>query len=185
MQRNVRGVLFLDYVKMLRAFKTIDWSLHLPPNDCAFIVASRRIEPGAWYPMESFERLGDAILKHVARGDLPSVRSWGRIQVGPLREANPALLSPDDAVETLMRFRVLRATYFDFPALDIPTLIENHAEIVVSYYMGASAEEAACYQTMGFFEGLLTAAGASDVYARFEQCVWKGDPRTLLVIDWH
>jgi hypothetical protein len=168
---------------MLRAFKTVDWSARLPPEDCALIGA--RIEPETWYPMESFERMGNAILAQVGNNDLQSVRMWGRLQVGALREQNPALVQPGDAVETLMRFRVLRGTYFDFPALDVPTLIENHADIEIRYHMGATAEEAASYQTMGFFEGLLEAAGASDVYARFEQRAWTGDPRTLLVIDWH
>lgn len=183
MQRNVRGVLYLDYVRMVRAFKTVDWSAHLPPADIALI--DSRIDPNSWYPMESFERLGNAILAHVANNDLESVRAWGGIQVGPLREANPALVAAGNAIETLMRFKVLRATYFDFPALDIPTLIDNHAEIEIRYHMGPTAEEAACFQTMGFFEGLLRAAGANDVYARFDQRAWKGDPRTMLVIDWH
>lgn len=168
---------------MLRAFKAIDWSTILPPEDHSLIAA--RIEPDAWYPMESFERMGNAILKHVANGDLGAVRMWGRLQVSVLREQTPELVKQGDPIETLMRFRVLRATYFDFPALDVPTLIENHAEIVIRYHMGATAEEAASLQTMGFFEGLLDSAGASDVYARFEQHAWRSDPRTLLVIDWH
>lgn len=182
-KRSVRGVLFLDYVRMLRAMKTIDWSALLPPEDCAFI--RDRIEPDAWYPMASFERMGNAILEHVANRDLQSVRMWGRLSVGALHEQNPGLVCEGDPVETLMRFRVLRATYFDFVALDVPTLITDHAEIVIHYYMGAMAEEAASHQTMGFFEGLLEAAGANDVYARFEQRSWAGDPRTQLVIDWH
>lgn len=183
MQRNVRGVLFLDYVRMLRAFKTVDWSAHLPPEDFALIAA--RIDPNGWYPMEAFERMGNAILQHVGDGDLMSVRMWGRLSVGALREQNPDLVKEGDPVETLMRFRVLRETYFDFPALDVPTLIVNHAEILIRYHMGKIAEEAASFQTMGFFEGLLDAAGASDVYARFEQRSWVGDARTQLVLDWH
>jgi hypothetical protein len=135
--------------------------------------------------MGSFERMGNAILKHVADESLPSVRMWGRLSVGALRDQNPQLVSEGDPVETLMRFRVLRATYFDFEALEVPTLITNHAEIVIHYHMGAVAEEAASYQTMGFFEGLLEAAGAKDIYARFEQASWSGGPRTLLVIDWN
>jgi hypothetical protein len=167
---------------MLRAFKTIDWSTHLPAEDVALIHG--RIDAAAWYPMASFERMGNAILAHVAENDLVSVREWGKIQVAPLRTANPQLLSKGNAAETLMRFRVLRETYFDFEALEIPTLLDNHAEIIIRYHMGATAEEAASYQTMGFFEGLLEAAGARQVYARFEQRSWNGDPRTLLVIDW-
>lgn len=181
--RSVRGVLFLDYVRMLRSLKAIDWSTRLPPEDCALLRA--RIDPNAWYPMASFERMGNAIFDQVANRDLQSVRSWGRLSVASLVEKNPGLVCEGNSVETLMRFRVLRATYFDFSALDVPTLIDDHAEIVIRYHMGAMAEEAASYQTMGFFEGLLEAAGANDVYARFEQRSWVGEPRTLLVLDWH
>jgi hypothetical protein len=50
--------------------------------------------------------------------------------------------------------------------------------------MGAIAEEVASHQTMGFFEKLLELAGATDVYARFVQRSWKGDPRTLIALAW-
>jgi hypothetical protein len=43
------------------------------------------------------------------------------------------LLAEGDPVETLMRLRVQRATLFDFPAFDIPTLIEGDALMTMSY----------------------------------------------------
>ena len=45
--RHVRGVLFLDYVRMLRSQKAVDWSTHLPPEDLTYL--STKIEPDAWY----------------------------------------------------------------------------------------------------------------------------------------
>jgi hypothetical protein len=48
--------------------------------------------------------------------------------------------------------------------------------------MGSLAEEAAAHQAMGFFEGLLALAGATDVEARFTDRSWEGDERTLLSI---
>ncbi len=50
--------------------------------------------------------------------------------------------------------------------------------------MGPMAEEAASYQTMGFFERLLTVAGAQAVVTEFTQRSWAGDERTLLELSW-
>jgi hypothetical protein len=180
--RNVRGVLFLDYVRMLRSNKTIDWALHLPPEDLPYL--SMKIEPDAWYPMTTFERLGNEILRHVARGELFPVQLWGRYSAVQLRAAHPTLLAPGNPLETISRFRVLRATFFDFIALEVPMLHDDEAHVVIRYHMGMPAEEAAAFQTMGFFEGLLELAGARDVRARFAERSWAGDPRTLLELQW-
>jgi len=180
--RNVKGVLFLDYVRMIRSVKGVDWSKTLAQEDLTYLV--QKIAHDEWYPMATFERLGNAILREVAGDDLTAVRMWGRSSVAALCAANPLLVAKGNPVESLMRFRVLRSTYFDFEALDIPMLIEDHAHVVIRYHMGTTAEEAASYQTMGFFEGLLDAAGAGDVRARFEERCWAGDARTLLELLW-
>jgi hypothetical protein len=180
--RNVRGVLFLDYVRMLRSQKDVDWSRHLPAEDLPYL--STKIDPDGWYPMATFERMGNEILRSVARSELFSVRLWGRYSAAQLRAAHPTLLEPNNPIETLSRFRVLRATFFDFTALEVPMLHDDEAHIVVGYHMGMPAEEAAAYQTMGFFEGLLELAGARDVGAEFVERSWAGDPRTLVELHW-
>jgi len=180
--RQVRGVLFVDYVRMLRSQKAVDWGKHLDADDLPYL--QMHIEPGSWYPMETFERMGNAILTMVTRGELFPVQLWGRYSAAQLRAANPTLLAPNDPPETLSRFRVLRQTFFDFDALEVPLLHDDEAHIVVRYHMGMPAEEAASFQTMGFFEGLLELAGAKDVRAVFQYKSWEGDERTLLVIRW-
>jgi hypothetical protein len=180
--RHVRGVLFLDYVRMLRSQKSVDWSTHLPPEDLTYL--STKIEPDVWYPMATFERFGNAILRHVARGELFPVQLWGRYSAAQLRAAHPLLLEPNNPIETVNRFRVLRATFFDFTALEVPMLHDDAAHVVIAYHMGMPAEEAAAFQTMGFFEGLLELAGGRHVEARFSERSWGGDPRTLLELRW-
>src|SRR5688572_17505025 len=110
--RQVKGILFVDYVRMLRGHKDVDWSTYLPPEDLRYLL--ERVEPSGWYPMETFERMGNQILRLVARGEMMAVRSWGRLSVDQLRSAQPMLVEPGDPVETINRFRVLRSTYFDF-----------------------------------------------------------------------
>jgi hypothetical protein len=180
--RQVRGVLFVDYVRMLRSQKAVDWSHHLPSDDLQFL--HTHIDPNGWYPMTAFERMGNAILATVTRGELFPVQLWGRYAAAQMRAANPMLLEPGDPPETLARFRVLRETFFDFPALEVPLLHDDEVHIVVRYHMGMPAEEAAAYQTMGFFEGLLELAGARDVRSAFLERSWDGDDRTMLGIRW-
>jgi hypothetical protein len=178
----VKGVLFADYVRMLRGHKGVDWSQRLAPEDLPLL--RTKIVPNGWYPMDSFERMGNAILAEVAGNNLDAVRMWGRLSIDALRASTPDLVAENDPVETLMRFRVLRSTFFDFEGLEIPTLSEGQADIVIRYHMGPIAEEAASYQTMGFFERLLELAGATNVYGRFKERSWKGDARTLLEMSW-
>lgn len=180
--RSVKGILFADYVRMIRSHKGFDWSTLLQPDDLLFL--AQRIDPSAWYPMATFERLGNAILKVIAHDDLNAVRMWGQFQVDQLRFVHPALLAPDDPLESLTRFRVLRSTFFDFEALEVPMLHDDEAQIVIHYHMGTPAEEAASVQTQGFFERLLQLAGARKVSSTFRQRSWAGDPRTLLELRW-
>lgn len=181
-KRNVKGILFAEYVRMIRSHKTIEWAPHLQREDSFYLRSP--IEPLEWYPMETFERFGNAILEEIAAGSVDAVRMWGRMSVDQLATATPMLVATGDPVETMMRFRVQRATYFDFEALEIPTLTEDHAHIIIHYYMGAVAEEAASMQTMGFFERLLERAGAEGILATFLERSWAGDPRTVLSLAW-
>jgi hypothetical protein len=180
--RQVRGVLFVDYVRMLRSQKSVDLSRHLPSQDLTYL--QMFIDPDGWYPMATFERMGNAILTTVTRGELFPVRLWGRYTAAQLQTVNPMLLEPNNPPETLSRFRVLRETFFNFNALEVLLLHDDEAHIVVRYHMGMPAEEAAAYQTMGFFEGLLELAGAKDVRAVFQDKSWDGDERTMIVIRW-
>jgi hypothetical protein len=182
LSHNVKGVLFIDYVRMLRSHKGVDWAMRLAPEDMKYLTG--KIDPEGWYPMATFERMGNAILKEIAGGEVEGARMWGRLQVDSVRVQTPTLVAHGDAVETLMRFRVLRSTFFDFDALRVSDLCEGHATIRVSYHMGATAEEAASFQTMGFFERLVELAGATSVRARFVKRSWTGDAETIFELDW-
>ncbi len=179
--RQVRGILFLDYVRMLKARKAMALP-ELEPEDFAFLATPIVLD--GWYPMDSFERMGNAILRVVANGQISLVELWGRYSAGQQYAANVKLLAPGDPVETLNRFRVLRETFFDFNALELIMLHDEEALIEIHYYMGQQAEEAASYQALGFFAALLELAGARDVTGTFRQRSWAGDAKTVLQLRW-
>jgi hypothetical protein len=180
--RSVKGVLFLDYVRMIKAHKGVEWSSFFSPDDHAYL--TKQIDTTAWYPMETFERFGNAILKFVAGDQLLPVQMWGRFSAAQMKHAQPRLLAAGDPVETLNRFKVMRQTFFDFDALEVLMLHEGAAQIAITYHMGMPAEEAAAVQTMGFFEGLLELAGAKEIQAKFRAKSWAGDERTVLDVRW-
>jgi hypothetical protein len=181
-ERRVKGSLFVDYVRTLRSYKTTDWSRHLRPEDMSYLV--RRIEPDAWYPMDSFERMGLAILDEVAHGELETVRAFGRVSIDWLCQRYPTLLVPGDARDTLMRFHVLRRSFFEFAALEMPAVSDGEACVRVSYGMSPRAEEAASWQTLGFLERLLEVAGAREARVWFASRSWAGDSTTLIELRW-
>lgn len=180
--RHVRGSLFLDYVRMLKARREVEWSPRLPPEDLPYL--SERIDPAGWYPMATFERLGLLILELIAGGDLDAVRVWGEATVRTLAARHPDVLVDRDPRESLMRFHVVRRTLFDFEAATITQLHDTEARIRIAYGMSPPAEEAACHQTMGFFQGLVELAGGRDVAARFVERSWEGAEGTALVVTW-
>jgi len=167
---------------MIRGTKNVDWSRYLEPSDIE--IAAGQVDPAAWYPMETFERYGVAILAEVGKGQLMAVRMWGRFQLDAVLTMHPALVAPGSPRESLMRFQVLRRTLFDYDALDVVDLEDGAAGVVVAYGMSPVAEEAASHQTLGFFERLVETAGGQDVYARFRTRSWQGDRTTRLDLDW-
>jgi hypothetical protein len=50
--------------------------------------------------------------------------------------------------------------------------------------MGRTAESAATYQALGFFQELLELAGAKDLKNKFLSKSWEGDPTTILELRW-
>lgn len=180
--RRVKGVLFADYVRMIRSRKDVDWASMLEPEDLGY--AMRRVQPDDWYPMESFERMGLAILRGVAGDDMRMVHSFGRISIDWLVQTTPNLLAPGDPRDSLMRFHVLRRSFFDYAALEIQSIADGEAAIQIDYGMSPRAEEAASWQTLGFFERLLEVAGGREVKAWFSSTSWGGEIITLAQLRW-
>ena len=182
MSRRVKGSLFLAYVRMIRSRKDADWTAHLRPVDQVFL--RQRIDPGAWYPMDTFERMGLGILAVIAGGNLEAVQAWGRFQIDDLRAAEPDLIVAGDPMGSLRRFETVCDDYFDFGPLRFLTIAEGEAALRIEYGMSKAAEEAASFQTLGFLERLVELAGARPCGVRFRTRSCVGDPATVAELGW-
>lgn len=180
--KKVKGTLFLDYIRMLKTLKNADWSKYLTPDDLGFL--KTKIIEDDWYPFDTFERMGLAILKEIARGDMNAVLAWGRISIDGLIKTRPDLINKEDPAESLMRFQVLRKGFFDFNAIYIVELLGSYAKIEIAYEMSDLAEQAATLQTLGFFERLLELSGAEDINSKFLSKAWEGAPSSIITLSW-
>ncbi len=180
--RHVRGVLYVDYVRMLRR-QLPTWRTVLSPADAALVGA--QVDVDAWYPMQQFERLGLAILEHVVRGENDSIRLWGRQQVQAILAFLPMLKTDDDPRESVMRFQNFLSSLFDFEAVLLDAVDDEEAVLRIDYGMVAKAEEAATWQTVGFFEELVTAAGGREATGRLRSRAWlPNEPPTTFAVSW-
>jgi len=180
--RNVKGVLFAEYVRMIRSRKDIDWSPYLSAEDGPFL--QQTIVDSEWYPFDTFERMGLGIIREIAGGDVEAARLWGRKSIDYLKDALNALTSDGEPRESLMRFQVLRRGYFDFDPVRIRAISGTHARLEIAYGASDLAEEAAFYQTLGYFERLLELSGARDIRCSIQSMAWQGAPSSILELDW-
>jgi hypothetical protein len=182
LEMKVKGTLFLDYVKMLKNRKGLDLNKYLLPRDLPYL--TQRINPDDWYPFETFERMGIGIRKEIAQGDLEAVLAFGQISVNEMAKAFSSLICVGDPHESLMRFQVLRNSFFNFNAITIESIYGDFAKIRIEYAMSRPAEEAACCQAAGFFTQLLRLSGGKEVVYKFTSMSWQGDPTTILELRW-
>lgn len=182
--RRVRGALFRDYVRMVRAVPSADAArVRAELDDEARGFLDARIDREGWYPMTAFERLGGAILTHVCRGELFPVQLWGRYSAQPLTTAYPIVVA-GDVRASLAGFTRVREELFDFDAITVASASATEASIRVAYQMGMPAEAAASHQTMGFFEGLIALTGGKVVDAAFRRRSWADDGDTIIGLRW-
>ncbi len=158
----MRGVLFIDYVKMLRRHKVAERAgRHLGLEDAHFLL--EKLQPDAWYPMATFERLGLAILHEIVGTETDSIRLWGRSQLAGLLKFFPELAAAGDPRDAIMRLHTLLRSLFDFECVTLESVDDESAFVGVDYGMSPQAESAATWQTMGFFEELITHSGGAGV----------------------
>lgn len=180
--KKVRGAIFVDYVKMIKSRKDIDWNKYLLGEDLTFL--TKKIEPDEWYPFPAFERMGVGILKEIANDNFEMVRLWGKELAKILIQVHESVLKKGDPMESLMRFQILRGSFFDFDPIHVMYISPTYAKFEINYSAGKIAEKAATYQALGYFEMLLQLADAKSIDHKYIQTIWDGAQTTILEIFW-
>ncbi len=182
MAKHIKGTLFLDYVRMIKKRKNVDWSKYLTPED--FEIINQMILPSQWYPLESFQRMGVAVFHEIAQGDMETVREWGRRSMDELLKTYKNLGVKGDPHDTLEKFKILRSRFFDFEGLEFVSRTEKSVSIRLDLAFEGVAEEAYAFQMTGSIERLLELSNAKNISRRFVKRAWEGDNETILEFSW-
>jgi hypothetical protein len=182
MAKHVKGALFLDYVRMIRKRKEVDWSKHLTEEDRTIL--GQMILPSEWYPLETYQRCGVAVLHEIAKGDVQTVRVWGRQSMDELIKIYKNLTEQADPLRALAKLQLLRRRFYDFEGLELFPQDGNRVQVKVDVAFGGVADEAYAYQMLGMVERLLELNGAKKILSKFIQKVWQGAPHTTIEFSW-
>ena len=182
MDKHVKGTLFLDYVRMIRKRKEVDWGKYLTPEDQK--VLSQMVLPSEWYPLATYQHCGVAVLHEIAKGDVELVRAWGRSSMDELMKIYKNLAQESDPLKALEKLQLLRRRFFDFEGLGIVTVGANRVQVTVDLAFGKVADEAYAYQILGTIERLLEPTRAKNLQFKFIQKAWQGAPNTVMEFSW-
>lgn len=182
MAKQVKGVVLLDYVRMIKRFKDIDWDKYLIAADKQYL--EEMIIPAKWYPYETYVRMGDGIFHEVAKGNVELVRMWGRTMVDQFHNASKLVDDSDGPPEAIEKIYVLYDRYFDFKAVEMQLLDGNRLKVDMNDQWGDIAIEAYTFQFLGLVERIIELSGAKNIKTRFLKKYWEGDEKTEFELEW-
>ena len=183
MTKMVKGSLFSEYVRMIKKAKNADFSRHLAPEDQKYM--QQQILASNWYPLQSYEHLGIAILHEIVKGDLHSIRLWGKASFNELVKVYRHLVKPGDPASSIRTFDRLKAGFFNFDALEIEQPSDTIAQLTLSIAETNAAKEAIAYQMTGMVERLLELSGARNIEYVFEGRQNANDPPSKVTLKWN
>jgi len=99
----VKGTVLLDYVRVIRTNPDRAWAKWLNPEDMEII--NGQVLASGKYPFMSFCRIGHAVFKEIAQGNLETVRGFGHFFIKGMMEVyGKAVLVPGDPFATIDKF---------------------------------------------------------------------------------
>jgi hypothetical protein len=178
---RVKGSLFVEFVKTIRANKTGIFDRYLTQEDREII--SQRILSNIWYPYETFKHCLTAVCEVIAKNDLEVVKEWGRLYgqaimttlyVSILKQGNP--LSYINHIGLLVR------NFFDFGRVEI--VIESETRAVYKIFDFDPEYAPVHYLLNGWIERTTEICGAKKLKCETISKSWAGDDCTSIRFSW-
>jgi len=160
---EVKGTWLTDYAKMIRAAKDKPWDKYLTPEDWEII--NSKVLSSVWYSYESFNRIGKAVFREIAQGNLAVSRTFGKMFAENLAAVYKNVLVPGDPAATISKVYALQGSFLrDIPSIIAPVVHEKNRTVVKISVSQREREigepEAFAYQFMGMLEKLAEKVGA-------------------------
>jgi hypothetical protein len=178
---KVKGTILLDFVKTIRADKTGVYDQYLSDEDREIL--KERILPSGWYPYETFRNCFNAVVQVLAKGDMDSVRQWGRIYgENIVTGVYKGIIKDRAPMESLSKYSTYIRNLFDFGEISIESVSGNEAIVSIK---GLDADFEPLYHMMlGWLERSLELCGAKDIEAEVLSKAWEGAAESKVRISW-
>jgi uncharacterized protein (TIGR02265 family) len=182
-EKQVKGTMLIDFVRIIRSKKNLDWNKHLKPEDWETI--NSLILPTKWYPFELYLRCAMASFLLLAKGNLETARLNGQVMAKSLFETTyKSIINSKDPKRGLKQFVLTYGSFFNFSSLKYEEVDEKHAKIHHEYDTGKDAIIPYCHQLMGMFDMLVQMTGGKNHNVTLSSQQWEGAPATTFDITW-
>jgi hypothetical protein len=181
--KKVKGSMFLDFVRLIRANKDRNWDQYLKPGDWGTI--NSNILPSAWYPFEMYQRFGMATFNVLAKGNLDMARLNGKIS-GKMMFENvyKLIVAGKDTLKSIQQFVKIYGSLFNFSMLKFEKVEAKHARVYHIYDPNDPADMPFCHQLMGILDILVEMTGGTNARIEMNSKQWEGAPATTFDITW-
>ena len=182
MRKLVRGSVFVDYVRMIRARPDVEWASQLADADERLL--ERRISDHDWYPFDALERMGGAILGEVAQWDMDRVEAWGRVTLDNLDRRYGGFVTAGAPLASLRGFSEVCPELLNFPGIQVGDLVDGSGRLIIDIPADQHVQTAAYHLMVGLITRLLGRSGAGTVRHAHRYAAWAGDPLTVIDFSW-
>jgi uncharacterized protein (TIGR02265 family) len=182
-EKKAKGTMILDFVKMVRTHKDLDWNKHLLPEDWDII--NSLVLPAKWYPLGFYQRCAMAAFLLMAKGDLEGARANGQLQARRLFESTyKSMVMTRDPMRALTQFVSTYGSLFNYSMLKLEKAGPQRAVAFHDYDDTGKSNAPFCSQMQGMFETLIQMTGGKNGKVVITTKQWEGAPITTFEITW-
>ena len=181
-EKKIKGSLLVDFVRMIRTFKDLDWNKYLKPED--WQVINSIVLPSKWYPLELYKRCSWAGFMLLAKGNLEVARANGQMSAKRMFESTyKSVVAAKDPLKALNQFVMTWSSLSNFSMIRFEKITDKQAKIHRMDY-DQQGEEAFCQQMAGMFETAVEMTGGKNCKVILSSKKWQGAPDTTFDINW-
>jgi len=179
--KRVKGSILIDFIKTIKASKDPAYERYLTAEDRQLL--SQRLLPSAWYPFETFRHAFQGIFEVLAKKNLDTVRSWGRLYgeaivsgfyKGIIRDGHP--------MDSLQKYPTYLRNMLDFGSMEVKETGPTEALVTIRDFDPTLVPM--FYMVFGWLERSLEMCGAKEIKSEVLAASWQGAPETKVKMTW-
>ncbi len=182
-EKMAKGSMLIEFIRIIRSFKDLDWNKYLKPEDWDII--NSIVLPSKWYPFEFYYRCSFATYKLLAQGKLENAHAYGQAMAKNLvQNTYKSMVQNKDSNQALSQFVSIYGGLFNFGVLKLEKVDSKKVKIHLNYIGDKEGVSAYCFQLKGMLETLIEASGGKGGKVNISAKQWEGAPATTFDVTW-